>query len=137
MTNFVLDCSIAMVWCFEDEANAKADALLERVRFEGAVVPALWHWEVANVLALAVRKHRLSQRDAQARLTLLGRLPIATDAEGPARAWNEAFALAQSQALTIYDSAYLELALRLGIGLATLDKRLRQAGQSLKITVLP
>jgi len=137
MTGFVLDCSIAMAWCFEDEASPVADALLERVRDEGAAVPSLWHWEVANVLAIAVRKGRLTQRDAQARLLLLGALPIVTDREGPARAWRETFMLMQSHMLTEYDAAYLELALRLGVGLATNDKQLRQAAAFNGISVLP
>jgi predicted nucleic acid-binding protein len=57
---FVLDCSLAMAWCFEDDASAAADAILERVRDDGALVRALWVWEVANVLTLAARRGRIA-----------------------------------------------------------------------------
>ena len=63
MSALVLDCSLAIAWCFEDEASAAADAILERVRDDGALVPALWVWEVANVLTLAARRGRIGGGD--------------------------------------------------------------------------
>lgn len=137
MTAFVLDCSIAIGWCFEDEASPAGDALLERTRDHGAAVPALWHWEVANVLAMAVRKGRLAPGDAQARLSLLGALPITADPLGAARAFRETFLLAQMHALTSYDAAYLELAMRLGLPLATNDNALRAAAEAVGVPLLP
>jgi len=137
MTGFVLDCSIAMSWCFEDEAAPETDALLERVRDDGAIVPALWHWEVANVLTSAVRRARISASDASARLALLAALPIVTDPDGPSRAWREAFLLAQTHTLTAYDAAYLELAVRGGLDLATKDTSLKQAALAIGVKVIP
>lgn len=97
MTALVLDCSIAMSWCFEDEADADTDALLEELRDAGAMVPAIWHWEVANVLLWAVRRGRLGAGDATSRSRLLATLPIATDSDGTTRVWRETLMLAQGR----------------------------------------
>jgi prevent-host-death family protein len=134
---FVLDCSIAMAWCFEDEAGAETDRLLERLRDQGGRVPSLWFWEVANVLNGAIRRGRLAPAQATARLALLAALPIEIDAEGASRAWRETLMLAQAHDLTVYDAAYLELASRYGADLATSDKALRTAGAQLGLTVIP
>ena len=133
----VLDCSLAMAWCFEDEASAAAYAILERVRYDGALVPALWVWEVANVLTLAARRGRIGGGDVAARLALMTALPIRVDDEGVARAWRETALLAQAETLTVYDAAYLELALRMGADLATLDTELRSAAVRVGVRVLP
>jgi predicted nucleic acid-binding protein len=82
----VLDCSLAMTWCFEDEASHEADTLLERVRDDGAIVPALWFWEVANVLTLAARRGRITSGDVATRLALLSTLPIRVDEDAVERA---------------------------------------------------
>jgi predicted nucleic acid-binding protein len=137
MSSFVLDCSIAASWCFEDEASPDIDALLERTRDHGAVVPALWHWEIANVLAMAARRGRIAAGDATARLSLIGALPIATDTDSIARAWREALLLAQTHGLTVYDAAYLELAVRLGVPLATKDSDLQAAARQVGVTTIP
>ena len=120
----VLDCSVAVAWCIDDEAAPETDALLDRVRDEGAVVPMLWHLELANVLLQAERRGRLSVRDVVARLALLDALPIATDDEAPGRVRDGVLALARADRLTAYDAAYLELALRTGADLATKDAAL-------------
>jgi predicted nucleic acid-binding protein len=137
MTAFVLDCSIVMSWCFEDEASPDTDALLDRVRDEGALVPTLWFWEVANTLRSAVRRGRLAPGDVSGCLRLLSGLPIEADPDGAARAWRETLMLSQSHALTAYDAAYLELALRHGADLATLDQDLRIAAEGLSLKVVP
>jgi predicted nucleic acid-binding protein len=137
MTGLVLDCSVATSWCFEDEAAPETDALLERVRDEGAIVPALWLWEVANVLTSAVRRRRITASDARARLALLATLPIVADPDGPSRAWREAFLLAQTHKLTAYNAAYLELAVRGGRDLATKDTNLQQAARAIGVKVIP
>ena len=137
MSGFVLDCSIAVAWCFEDEAGPDTDALLERVRDEGAVVPVLWHLELGNVLLQAERRGRMGAADLTARLELIGDLPIATDDETAARARREILALARAEALTTYDAAYLELAMRRGLALATKDRALRSAAGRAGVTLLP
>jgi len=137
VSELILDCSVAMAWCFEDEASAACDAVLDRVRDGGAIVPALWFWEVGNVLAMAQRRGRISESACAVRLNLLSALPIRTDDIGPAKAWNETRLLAQSQILSVYDAAYLELALRQGGVLATKDKALNLAANRLGIETLP
>lgn len=137
MSPMVLDCSLAMAWCFEDEASADCDAVLDQVGRTGASVPALWHWEVANALAMAERRGRLSASDRMIRLKLLESLPIITDSEGVGRAWRETLLLAQTHGLSVYDAAYLELCLRLGAELATRDSALRRVSSSLGVSVLP
>jgi predicted nucleic acid-binding protein len=134
---FVLDCSVAMAWCFEDEARPESDQLLERVRDDGAIVPGLWFWEVANVLGVAVRRRRISEGDVVSRLDLLSALPIRVDEEGVAKAWRETRMLAKAEGLSVYDAAYLELAGRVGAELATNDADLRAAALRLGVGVLP
>ncbi len=137
MTGFVLDCSIAVSWCFEDEASEVCDALLERVRDEGALVPSLWHLELGNVMIQAERRGRIMSADVSTRLELIGDLPIVTDDETPIRALREILAIARAENLTTYDAAYLELAIRRGLPLATNDKRLRSAGTNTGVKIIP
>ena len=134
----VLDCSIAVAWCFADEASKALDALLDRVRAEGAIVPPLWTLEVANVLTQAAKRGRLAPDGVRTRLHLLDMLPIATDENAAGRVWRDnLLTLAQATGLTVYDATYLELALRLGLPLATSDKALRAAARKHAVPVLP
>ena len=127
----VIDSSAALSWCFEDEASPESDALFEQVRDQGAVVPGLWHLEVANVLLQAERRGRITTADVTMRLELIADLPIATDNETTARAWLEILALARAEGLTTYDATYLELAIRRGFPLMTKDAGLiAAAGRS-------
>ena len=137
MSAFVLDCSIAVAWLFEDEAKPQTDALLDRLKKDGAHVPGLWRLEIGNVLASAERRNRITAAQVSACLGLLDRLPIVTDAETESRALREILALARSENLTTYDAAYLELALRRGMELATLDKPLIRAAARYGINTLP
>lgn len=137
MTAFVLDASIAISWCFAAQASPATDVLLARVRTDNAIVPALWWWEVSNVMTMAVRRNRISLNEAVARFSLLAALPISIDQEAQARAWRETFLMAEAHALTAYDAAYLELALRLGLELATRDADLARAASAVGVTVLP
>ena len=131
MTAFVLDASIALAWCFADEATPATDALLDRLADEEAAAPALWRLEVANALTMAERRGRLSVAGLTRSVSLLQRLAVAIDPEGSDRAFRELLDLARSERLTVYDAAYLELALRLGLPLASKDARLRTAAAGL------
>ena len=135
MTALVIDSSAALSWCFEDEASPETDALFERVRDLGAVVPGLWHLEVANVLLQAEKRGRITGGDVTMRLDLIAALPITTDSETTARAWREILALARAQGLTTYDAAYLELAIRRGLPLQTKDEALIGAAKRCNVTV--
>ena len=124
MSALVIDSSAALSWCFEDEASAASDMLFQQVRDQGAVVPGLWHLEVANVLLQAEKRGRITAADVAMRLDLIAELPISTDHETTARAWREILALARAQGLTTYDATYLELAIRRGLPLVTRDEAL-------------
>lgn len=133
----VVDASIAAAWVLRDEADSATDALLDRVRGEGGLAPALWHWEIANILIVAIRRSRVTSADAAGHLSDLALLPISIDSEAQSRAWRETFLLAQTHALTAYDAAYLELAKRAGLPLASKDDDLRKAALSIGLEVLP
>jgi len=134
--SFVLDGSISLAWYFEDEATEAADEVLERVRKEGAVVPALWCFEVASALQMAVRRRRIDRSFRDRALARLETLTIAIDPESAACAWHESVQLADRHNLTVYDAAYLELAQRRRLPLATLDRALIRAGQAEGVPVI-
>lgn len=133
----VIDASIALAWCFEDEASPATDAIADEVRRSGALVPGLFQLEIGNILLQAERKRRLSPAEVAARLTLLDMIAISTDPETAARAWRDVLALARAHRLTTYDAAYLELALRTNATLATRDEDLARAARALGLAVLP
>ena len=124
---FVLDCSLTIAWFFEDEADAYAQAVENSFQTASAVVPSLWPLEVANALLMGERRKRATAAKVTPFLALLKSLPIVTDDETTIRAWQESIQLARKHQLSAYDAAYLELALRRGLPLATLDGRLKAA----------
>ena len=130
MNRFVLDCSVTMAWCFENEADLRADALLEGMSDATACVPCIWGLEVANVLLVAERKGRLTEADVTAFVTRVREMPIEQEPMLDAQALNRILSLCRRYGLSAYDGAYLELAMRLEIPLATLDAKLRAAAQS-------
>jgi predicted nucleic acid-binding protein len=125
----VLDASIALSWCFKDEAAPATDALVVRARRDGAAVPSHWTLEVMNALLVAERRGRIAAREASAHVRTLEDLGVEVDAETDRRAGREIFALARAERLTIYDAAYLELAMRRGAVIATLDVDLAKAAK--------
>ena len=134
--SLVIDSSITLAWLFEDERTAAADAVLRRVTESGAVAPSLWKLEVANGLQTAVRRQRIDAAFREASIADLRSLVVAIDAETDRQAWTATLQLAERWRLTLYDAAYLELAQRLGLPLATLDQALRAAAGALGLTVL-
>jgi predicted nucleic acid-binding protein len=136
VTAFVLDASIALAWCFADEASPVTDALLDRLADEEAVAPALWPLEVANALAMAERRGRLSVAGLSRSVKLLQQLAVEIDDEAHDRAFQDLLNLARSERLTVYDAAYLELALRLHVPLASKDADLRKAAARLGLALL-
>jgi len=134
--SFVLDNSVALTWCFEDERTPATTALLVQVGESGALAPGLWPLEALNGLLVAERRGRL---DASRRHRLAGflqALPIRLDDETAGQAWTTTVRLAERFALSAYDAAYLELAHRHGLPLASLDQDLRAAAMALGLTVL-
>ena len=137
---WVFDASIAMAWCFEDEKTAETDALLDRLEQDHAIVPQLWYLEVANVLTMAMRKRtgaRITEPQRAQFLGMLAAAPIRVDLEAHVHAWGTILALADKHRLSTYDAAYLELAMRLGAPLATLDAELAAAAKNVGVAVLP
>ena len=134
--SLVIDSSVALTWCFEDERTTATLAVLDRVVQSGAAAPALWPLEVLNVLLLAERRKRLSAAQRHALAGFLRDLPVTLDHETAAQAWGMTVRLAEQHRLTLYDAAYLELAQRLGLPLATLDEELRTAAGTLGIALL-
>lgn len=135
MNRFVLDTSVAVSWFFEDGAGAYTDAVLESLAEWEAVVPSLWPLEVANVLLVAERRRRCSEAEAVRFIELLESLPIVVDDDTARRALHGTYQLAREHALTAYDAAYLELAMRLGVPLATLDRQLAEAAVKAGVTI--
>ena len=134
--SFVVDSSIALTWCFEDEATEAADALLVRLTHDGAHAPSLWPLEVLNVLVAAQRRGRITSKERHDRIALLHALPIILDTNTAEQSWSITNLLAARHGLTLYDAAYLELAQRLNLPLATLDADLRTAANALGVPVL-
>jgi len=129
VSRWVLDNTVTMAWCFTEEATEFTRTLLNRLSnlTDSAVVPALWLYEVVNVVELAVRKGRIPREKALAFLGGLADLPI--EGENPSRpqVFVTVRALAGQHQLTSYDAAYLELAVRHKLPIASLDKALSKA----------
>jgi predicted nucleic acid-binding protein len=125
-----------MGWCFKDEATTATDVLLDRLAEETAIVPSLWHLELANVLTLSERKGRITAARISEFIALLDTLSINVDEGTPFRALGAILNVARTEHLTAYDAAYLELAMRLGVPLATKDNELRKAAKRLGVILL-
>lgn len=126
----VVDASVVLAWCFEDEGSPAADETLDRLAEEGAVAPAIWPFEVANALRTAERRGRLDLADLARLRGLLEALPIDVEPADLPTTLGEVLDLARTLELTAYDAAYLALAARGGLPLATIDDGLRRAART-------
>jgi len=135
---FVLDCSATLPWFFVSEATAATDRLLVALT-DGAKawVPALWHLELGNVLLGAERRGRVDRAGIEKFLASLAVYDIEVDHATIEMAWTKTLSLGERFGLTMYDSAYLELALRRGLPLASLDEKLRAAMKEAGGRLLP
>lgn len=131
--NFVVDNSVVMSWCFKDEDNPYADLVLGRFEEATAYVPSVWPLEVVNVLLAAERRKLISETDSIRFLRLLSQLPILVQHESPERAMKDILNLARAHDLSSYDASYLDLAMKKGLPLATLDKKMRKAAKSMNV----
>ncbi|MGH7842040.1 MAG: type II toxin-antitoxin system VapC family toxin [Candidatus Binataceae bacterium] len=130
---FVLDASVATAWAIAEGNHPLAAVAEELIEFDSARVPSLWWFEVRNALVINERRHRLTEADTTAFLRMLSRLPIAVDStpnEG------QVLSLARRHKLTVYDAAYLELAQREHLSLATLDTKLARAARAEKVAIV-
>jgi predicted nucleic acid-binding protein len=134
--SLVLDSSATLAWIYSDETTDPIRRLFDAVGDEGAVVPALWRLEIANSLTVAVRRGRIEANFRRAALTDLALLDIAIDDQTDVHAWGETLRVADFFQLTVYDAAYLELAQRRNLPLATLDGEMRAAAKSLGLRLM-
>ncbi|MDQ7840642.1 MAG: type II toxin-antitoxin system VapC family toxin [bacterium] len=133
---FVLDTSVTMSWCFEDEATPYTEATLDRLQGATAVVPSIWPLEVANVLLSAERRGRLTEAQSTRFIELLGALPIVMEQPSVDRVLGAVLLLGRQHALSAYDAAYLELAARHGLPLATRDERIVTAAAAIGVKMV-
>jgi predicted nucleic acid-binding protein len=132
---FVLDNSVVMAWALGED-HAGADAVMDLLVDAEAVVPSVWPLEFANVLLVAERRRRISEAQAAQIQALVLALPISIVPEAPARVLSTVLALAREHGLSVYDGTYLDLAMREGVPLATLDRRLAEAAQRCGVPLL-
>ncbi|MCF8090020.1 MAG: type II toxin-antitoxin system VapC family toxin [Desulfotignum sp.] len=133
--DFVLDNSIVMTWCFKDEVNPYADHILDTLENATGFVPSIWPLEVSNVLLVAERRKRISEAGSIHFIALLSELPIIVEQEPAERMLKEIFALARKHGLSSYDASYLDLAMRKGLPIATLDNRLLAAANQSHVPI--
>jgi predicted nucleic acid-binding protein len=134
--SLVLDSSATLAWIYGDETTDAIREVFDAVADDGAFVPALWRLEVGNSLTVAMRRNRIDEGFRRAALADLALLDITTDPHTEAHVWSDTLHLADRFRLTLYDAAYLELAQRRALPLATLDAALRVAGEALGIRVM-
>lgn len=135
--SIVIDASIAIAWSFPDERDAESVAAGRYVLRERALVPVLWRWEIQNVLRNAERRGRIAEDATSRILRSLAAMPLSVDATSTEVTFGAELALARRFALTVYDAAYLELAVRRGMLLATKDAALRAAAAQLDLLWKP
>lgn len=134
MSELAIDASVAASWLFDDESDQRADDALSVVSANGGIVPRHWHFEIRNALLMGERRGRIAPEQVAERLDGLRQIPLLTDAEPDLDA---AMSLARAHSLSFYDAVYLELALRRGAALATLDGRLSRAAAAEGVQALP
>lgn len=138
MTDFVLDNSVSMRWLFESEKPSDqryADAVLKSLVEAEAFIPNLWHLEATNILLSAERRHEIEPGETERFISQLESLPLHIDPLTSHQSFNRILALSRIYKLSSYDAAYLELATRQGLPLATLDKTLKKAAKKADVVI--
>jgi predicted nucleic acid-binding protein len=124
----VVDASLALSWCFPDEKTPYSESVLTLLETDTeAVVPSLWLLEIVNALIVAERRKRITHEQAQEFLNNLDSLGVTVEPTDSSLVFNDVYELARQHTLTAYDAAYLELAIRKGLPLASLDEPLKKA----------
>ena len=135
-SDVVVDASVALAWCFPDEASEYADAVLMALEGRAVLVPAVWPLEVTNAVMVAERRKRISQPEVRRFVELLQGLNIRQDSLPVSESVSNILPLAREYDLSAYDASYLEVAIRRNTPLATLDKGLVKAGRKAKVELL-
>lgn len=137
MTLFVLDASIVLTWCFPDEEAQKAEEISEKIALgDKLAVPAFWRHEVLNALLMGEKRKRLTNELIQAFIKDLEQLPAEVDMPAAGTVFHSTQVLCRKHGLTAYDAAYLELAIRHRIALATADDALERAARAEGIEIV-
>jgi predicted nucleic acid-binding protein len=138
VSRVVLDASTVLTWCFPDEVSQKAVEISERIAGgERVIVPAFWRHEIQNALLVGERRKRITPELTRAFLEELDRMPVDLDVPTTAAVvFNATQALCREHGLTAYDAAYLELAIREKIDLATVDEDLRRAAIAKSVSMV-
>ena len=132
----VLDASATLAWILPGESTPAIQAVFDRIADSEARVPHLWRIEVANGLSMGIKRKRISRDERDKAFQDFLALPIFDDTEGQARVWHQTVHLSDRYNLTVYDAAYLELAIRLSLPLETLDRDLRLAAHTEGVQLL-
>jgi predicted nucleic acid-binding protein len=135
VNGIVIDASVALAWCFPDEASDYADGVLVALEDRTAIVPAIWSLEIANALLVGERRKRIRQPEVRRFVELLKGLSILEDGQPFADTVSNILPLAREHDLSAYDAAYLDVAVRHGAPLATLDKALQKAGRAAGVKI--
>ena len=135
-SDFVMDNSVVMAWCFDDEASSYTDAIQDLLAQNFAFVPSIWPLEVTNVLLVAERKKRISKAASGHFIAMLSQLPIVVDSNEPKRVFHDVLSLARQYKLTSYDASYIELAIRKGLPIASLDKAILKAAKDIQVPIM-
>ena len=135
MTGVVIDASTALAWCFPDESSDYADSVLVALEGKTILVPAIWSLEIANAVLVGERKKRLRQPEILRFITLLENLSVLEDVQSVGDQVGNVLPLAREYSLSAYDAAYLELAIRHSVPLATLDGKLEKAAKQAGVTL--
>lgn len=138
MSNFVLDNSVAMRWLLASTKSGDqsyAEDVLKSLIASDALVPSLWHLEATNVLLEAEKSHKIDPGETEGFIAQLESLPIHVDPLTSHQSFSRTLSLSRIYKLSSYDAAYLELAIREGLPLATLDKKLKKAAAKANIEI--
>ena len=135
MSGMVIDASVALAWGFPDETSDYADRVLVALEAQTILVPALWATEIANAVLVAERRKRIRQPEIRRFVELLGNLTVAMDSQTVTESVGNILPLGREYGLSAYDAAYLDVAMRYGAPLATLDGNLQKAGRKAGIDI--
>ena len=135
MTGVVIDASLALAWCFPDGASEYADGVLVALEGRTVMVPPVWALEITNAVLVAERRKRVKQADVRRFVELLGGLTLIEQSQTAIDTVSSVLPLARQYGLSAFDAAYLDVAVRQGAPLATLDSTLEKAGRSAGIKI--
>ena len=135
MRGVVVDASVALAWCFPDESSEDADSVLQKLKGQTILAPAVWALEVSNGLLVGERQKRLRQPEIARFIGLLGGLSVLQDCQTVSESVAYILPLARDYGLSAYDAAYLELAVRHNAPLASLDASLQKAARKAGVPI--